>query len=74
MKCSVCNRRLTRAFVMLDGKPIGPVCGRSLKVATGIYRAPAVKRDRLSVPVQRHAKPAPGDPCTVDWIEDMAAA
>lgn len=73
MKCSVCNRRLTRAAVMLDGKPVGPVCGRSLKVAQGIYRAPAVTRDRMPVATRRK-KLVPGDPQTLDWIEEMAAA
>ena len=73
MKCSVCNRRLTRAYVLLEGKPVGPVCGRSLRLATGIYRAPAVTRERMPVATRRK-KPAPGDPQTLDWIEEMAAA
>jgi hypothetical protein len=73
MKCSRCNRRLIRASVMLDGKPVGPVCGRSLKVALGIYRAPAVTRERMPVSTRRR-KLVPGDPQTRDWIEEMAAA
>lgn len=78
LRCTACGRALTVVFVSIPTKagPLnyGPKCGRALKVADGIYRAPTVTRERIPVATSRRKKLVPGDPRTVDWIEEMAAA
>ena len=65
MKCSICGRRLSKAFITIKSDrgdiTFGPVCGRKVIVS---------KRGRRNVTVKpRPVKVVPRDPAQVDWLE-----